>query len=482
MSNTGFCNAAPYVVPVYRAPSETPWFHFLHGNVPGHQIDFMYRPELPQGSLKPQHFSHLSRLMKYIEPHEGCAYAFAIGNLSRDDAQHEPGHGGLALMFGFRISGARDHAGRQEPPFAHAIVAVDRGFDSNALKTAALAFYEGLFGAGVDGGPSSAMYRNYVEQGAQNEGGARLKLLQDYVGKFDGLPKILPSDRKHIWKACETAQPKRVLITHADNCSFALIAEYAARIAAMLFVSNIRWTGISTGREPEVPGGLALRFVAERQLPAKLDEGTKTIALEDIPADEGEIARQLFGAERVEEDFRPAKVMGWRERFASKQAGHEKAGDRLKKGTGTLAKETETETGKGALAKQGPAIASRRKAWPWIVGLVLASAGMGAMLVTAAATLEMGGAHEMSSAEPKEPLSPAISAPTPTLMEKTPEADAGSGLETPSGADGTASASAAPTASGPVMRGSARPKAPKAAPSSKPRPAHGQSLFGGSLD
>src|SRR5215468_8721092 len=107
-----------YVVPSYRALDDTPWYHFLHGNVPGHQIDFMYRPEVPQGALSRQHFSHLARLMKYIEPESTGAYAFAIGNLSRDDTQYEPGHGGVALIFGLRIRGVTDHAGRQDPPFA----------------------------------------------------------------------------------------------------------------------------------------------------------------------------------------------------------------------------------------------------------------------------------------------------------------------------------------------------------------------------
>src|SRR5687768_5326291 len=89
-----------YAVPTYSAPAGVGWYHFLHGNVPGHQIDFIYRPEIPQGALSRQHFGHLARLMKYIEPRARCEFAFAIGNLSRDDSQHEPGHGGLAIIFG----------------------------------------------------------------------------------------------------------------------------------------------------------------------------------------------------------------------------------------------------------------------------------------------------------------------------------------------------------------------------------------------
>ena len=92
--------AHAYLVPSSRASADAAWYHFLHGNVPGHQIDFIYRPEVPQGPLTRQHFSHLARLMKYIEPQSNARCAFAVGNLSRDDTQYEPGHGGLALIFG----------------------------------------------------------------------------------------------------------------------------------------------------------------------------------------------------------------------------------------------------------------------------------------------------------------------------------------------------------------------------------------------
>src|SRR5262245_31369391 len=76
---------ASYMVPRYRAPDGTVWFHVLHGHVPDHEIDFMYCPEVPQGLLTRTHLGHLSRLIRYIEPGAGCPYAFAIGNLSRDD-------------------------------------------------------------------------------------------------------------------------------------------------------------------------------------------------------------------------------------------------------------------------------------------------------------------------------------------------------------------------------------------------------------
>src|SRR4029450_13716922 len=103
--------------------------------------------------------------MKYTEPQTNAPYAFAIGNLSRDDTQYEPGHGGGALIFGLRIRGGTDHAGRRDPhfargrpaaaaclfsrcapagpsptppgpldpPFAHGIAAVDRALDYQTI-------------------------------------------------------------------------------------------------------------------------------------------------------------------------------------------------------------------------------------------------------------------------------------------------------------------------------------------------------------
>ena len=90
--------AVGYQIPRYRAADDVTWHHVLHGNIPNHQIDFMYAPEVPQSVLTPTHFSHMTRLMKYIEPQTHASHAFAIGNLSRDDTQHEPGHGALGII------------------------------------------------------------------------------------------------------------------------------------------------------------------------------------------------------------------------------------------------------------------------------------------------------------------------------------------------------------------------------------------------
>jgi hypothetical protein len=299
-----------YVVPSYRAAEDEAWFHFLHGNVPGHQIDFMYRADVPQGRLTRQHFSHLSRLMKYIEPQTDAPYAFAIGNLSRDDTQHEPGHGGLALLFGLRIRGVTDHAGRQDPPFSHGIAIIDRELDAATILAAAGAFQRRVFGAAE----SAEWYRAYVRCALEVPAEVP-QVFAGYVGSFADLPRPAESTLSTRWIASDTTRAKaRVVVVHPDDAPFELIARTSARIASMLYPSDVKWTAISNGREADLPGGVSVRFVAESAL-TPADEKLKPWWIGDVPEDEGEIARQLFAANPAEK-AKPA-TRNWRDRYSA---------------------------------------------------------------------------------------------------------------------------------------------------------------------
>jgi hypothetical protein len=302
-----------YVVPSYRAPDDTAWYHFLHGNVPGHQIDFIYRAEVPQGALSRQHFSHLSRLMKYIEPQTNGRFAFAIGNLSRDDTQYEPGHGGLALIFGLRIQGVTDHAGRQDPPFAHGIAAIDRALDASALLASANAFHRHV----LDAADAESLYRAYVRGAA--EGPARLLgILEGYVDRFGDLPRPAASDLSAAWTTAGTPQPRRIVIAHDDGVPFTVLAPVATQIAAILYRSDIRWTVISNGREDDVPNGVTIRFLPRSVLTAS-DAAGPLHELSDLPPDEASLARALFGAMPIEMGEKPA-LGGWRARYSAAEA------------------------------------------------------------------------------------------------------------------------------------------------------------------
>lgn len=339
-----------YVVPTYKAPSGVAWIHFLHGNVPGHQIDFMYRPEVPAGPLTQQHFSHLARLVKYIEPRHRSAYAFAIGNLSRDDTQYEPGHGAVALIFGLRIRGAKDHAGRQDPPFCHAAAAVDRHLDGAKIYEAAVAFYRKLLPDEESQAEGSGWYHTYVQ--CANNPDALVPLLRAYVADFEELPAPGPSRLGRRWTTPEGATPpKRVVIVHGERAPFEAIALCAARIASVLVESDVRWTVISNGRDTDVPGGVSVRFVPAQEAAGETAESL-VLRLEDVPEAEEEIATQMFGVRAARRSEVPEQRVGWRQR-AELQAAEEIPVEMVESERGALGA---ARAGMGAVDRGGAAV------------------------------------------------------------------------------------------------------------------------------
>lgn len=284
---------AGYVVPRYRAAEAAPWYHALHGNVPDHEIDFIYCPEVPDGPLTRTHFGHLARLLKYIEPRTDSPFAFAIGNLSRDDTQHEPGHGGVALVLGFRVSGVMDGAGRQDPPFAHAVVAIDRDLRGPTLLDATLAFLRFPTGR-VGVGPSPAEFYRAYARCAEERPDSVPEILRHYVDGFGDLPALRSSALPLGWEIDERARPGRIAIVHPEDEPFENIARAAARLAAVLYRSTIRWTSIVSGGEVDIPGGLSIQFVP-RPL-AGVGGGRLLIPIEQVPEGEAEIAWEIFGA------------------------------------------------------------------------------------------------------------------------------------------------------------------------------------------
>lgn len=300
--SSGASSANEYAVPTYRAPDDVVWYHVLHGSVPGHQIDFILRPELPQGALRQLHFSHLSRSIKYIEPCHGSDFAFALVNLSRDDTQHEPGRGGVGVILGMRVHGAKDHVGRPDPPFSHAIVSVGRELDQSVLEEVAVSFYHHVLGgAGLDG-KGTDFYKAFATRTFSSP--VTSGLLSHYINRFSDLPRPGFGSATHIWQADASLLPRRVVIWHDHNAPFPIIARCAARIAAMLYRSDIRWTSITTGREADIPHGVSIRLLPRQAaqicgfLPG--EQGDRVMPMKDVPEREADIARQLFNATLVQ--------------------------------------------------------------------------------------------------------------------------------------------------------------------------------------
>ncbi|MBK8253081.1 MAG: hypothetical protein IPK82_10470 [Polyangiaceae bacterium] len=309
-------DSSGYVIPRYRAGPDTAFFHFLHGTVPGHQIDFMYCPEVPQGPLRQTHFGHLSRLIKYIEPRGSSAYAFAIGNLSRDDVQHEPGHGGLAILFALRVPGVTDHAGRDMPPYAHGIVAVDRSLEYvQILESITVLYLRFLEREGAEDRRGD-FYRAYVRTFSEEPERVE-SFLANAIDEITDLPKPRRSNLPFDYEADpDHPAPTQIAIVHDDDEQFGKLADCAATLAAALYRSNLKWTSITTGREIDIVGGSTVRFIARSEAS---NLGRAIVHdLDSLPSKEDELVKLLFHAkQRVE--HAPAPRQGWREKRAAQR-------------------------------------------------------------------------------------------------------------------------------------------------------------------
>lgn len=307
-----------YQIPRYRAPDDTAFYHFLHGTVPGHQIDFMICPEVPQGALQQTHFGHLTRLIRYIEPRQGATFGFALGNLSRDDVQHEPGHGGVAILFALRVPGVTDHAGRNMPPYAHGIVAVDRSLEYVQLVEAMIRLHRRFIEREDAEHRRGEFYRTYVRIMMQEAPEVAEAFLGNAITEIADIPRPPRSKLGFDFEIDPDAPPPaRIHVVHEDSESFSTLAHYAALMGAALYRSNVKWTSITTGREIDIAGGTSVCFV-----PASEEHTVRgpVHRLDDLPEDEGELILRLFGARRRTPQV-PAPRQGWREKLAAHRPG-----------------------------------------------------------------------------------------------------------------------------------------------------------------
>ena len=113
------------------------WLHYLHGNVPGHQLDWILRPESVPDAVEPFHIQHLHGLIHSRDVAHSGDVVVTFGNLSTRDTRYRAGHGALAILVHVRILDSADHAGRPSPRFVHAMVQADRAFTAEHLADVA---------------------------------------------------------------------------------------------------------------------------------------------------------------------------------------------------------------------------------------------------------------------------------------------------------------------------------------------------------
>ncbi|WP_437636513.1 hypothetical protein [Sorangium sp. So ce854] len=187
-----------------------------------------------------------------------------------------------------------------------------------SLLEAAVAFHRRTMSGGGPEAPASAFYRAYVRAVLERPDRVS-RVLARHVASFDDLPRWPRSDLSWAWVADPGAQPRRVVIVHGDDEPFTAVAGVASRLAAVLFRSDIRWTAITTGREADIPGGLSVRLVAERDV-ATEDRQGRLLRIEEVPEGEAEIARAVFGARPYGPAPERLRPVGWRERYAAQGA------------------------------------------------------------------------------------------------------------------------------------------------------------------
>lgn len=229
---------AGYLAPEYAPDTGSLWYHVLYGHVPGHQLDVIYRPKVPHESLRPPHFGNLRAVIVDVfraPPAE--RQSFALANLSLNDPDHRPGHGGIALLTGARVKDIRDHAGRIEPVFEHAALVVDQPLDAEGLHRACQEFLE-FFGIW---GPN--WYRNYY----QAKDTERLTLLSKYVGYFTELSSPAGGTPQRRWKPAagvDTLPYNQIVIRHDPETPIFQLLRPAAQLATFLYYTKIRWNFI----------------------------------------------------------------------------------------------------------------------------------------------------------------------------------------------------------------------------------------------
>lgn len=297
------------------------WYHILFGHVPRYQMEFILRPELPYRKFRPQHFAHLGPQIKFLSPSPMQNAAFAIGNLSSNDTQHIPGRGGLSLLVTTRVAELRDHAQRESPVFAHGLVAVDELMVEATLAQTLSVFLQHVLQEG------QGFYRGYYTSGQADN----LDRVQGYIRSLRDLP-VLDDDNQpaavFVQYIRDEPPPYNQILVDCRQIDVSRIVALMARLAVLLYRSNLKWSTVTTGSEPFEPRlhqgadfGVGVRLLCEgvsdeaieRHLrDAQPQSRAVLLGQDDLPSDDDELAARLFGASvlRPVPSARPAPADG----------------------------------------------------------------------------------------------------------------------------------------------------------------------------
>ena len=281
----------------YQPTGGEHFYHVLFGHVPRYQMDFILRPELPSRSFRPQHFAHLGPLIKFLAPSLGMHYAVAIGNLSSNDTQHVPGRGGLAVSVSTRVADLRDHAQRESPVFAHSLVVIDEPLGTHQFAAAVETFAERVLTDGV------SFYHGYYASGQADN----FDRVFHYVRSLRELPAPT-GDSDPVCHVVEDRPPYNQILIDCRSVDMRTVLHLAARLAVILYRTNLKWTTITTGSEefePRIHQGedysIAIRLLCGGsdvdQQSRTVPTGSRALCCEydELATSDEELGASLFG-------------------------------------------------------------------------------------------------------------------------------------------------------------------------------------------
>lgn len=277
----------------YPVSADARWLHYLHGNVPGHQLDWICRPARGAGKATPQHVQHLLDLIQIHDVPTAGEFSLTLGNLSLKDSTWRPGHGAIGLVLHFRLPQSVDHGGRRNPRFVHAAALVDHPVTGNLLESAVRTLLSATVGdREAPDRPVDTWYARYLACPDEAEASA---VLTAYLASFGPLPLGPISRQDSTWTLMEGAGlPREVRVacgTRPDG-RWEAVLHAMCGLAAVLYHSNVPWGAITTStRSRGGDEGLVLRFSFEG--PSGRG-GELPIDFDDLPSEPDVLARALL--------------------------------------------------------------------------------------------------------------------------------------------------------------------------------------------
>lgn len=272
----------------YEPAPEARIFHVAHGYVPRHKMDFLFRPSIPRGAsrrgIQRYHFNRIQPLIRHLEPAAQAAYGLSLGNVSSSDVAH--GRGALALMLSVRFSRLIDQGGRGDAAFSHGIIIPNQAWTFVELWPVLDSFTRRFLSV------APRWYARYHAAPRADRPG----LVEEYLSRFEDLPNPVRPDYVPTYRQREVAPGPRLLISCPRRGDQEAVLRCAARIAAVLFNSDVAWADVHTGGQSALQDALGSRALTVRLAPEDAlgtAAGDRVLALTSLSSDDEELAENL---------------------------------------------------------------------------------------------------------------------------------------------------------------------------------------------